>query len=135
MSNQSATFLHFSPPRTPATSSRMNRILTLTLALLIAVTSQQMAMARGMARDVSGQVILCTGQGVKTVPLNAQGEPMGPVHICPDCALTLMAFTDAPIIVENAVIYIQTLMQTPVTTLQNPVIPTSTQVRGPPVLA
>ncbi|AKS46855.1 hypothetical protein SAMN05444287_1979 [Octadecabacter temperatus] len=111
----------------------MTRILTLTLALLIAVTSQQMAMARGMARDASGQVILCTGQGVMTVTLDAQGEPMGPVHICPDCALTLMAFADAPIAAESAAIHIQTLAHTPVTALQIPVVPTRTQARGPPL--
>jgi hypothetical protein len=111
----------------------MTRILTLTLALLIAVTSQQMAMARGMARDASGQVILCTSQGVMTVTLDAQGEPMGPVHICPDCALTLMAFADTVIAAESAVIYIQILAQTPVTALQIPVIPTRTQARGPPL--
>lgn len=113
----------------------MTRILTFTLALLIAVTSQQMAMARGMARDASGQVILCTGDGVITVTLDAQGEPMETVHICPDCALTLMAFTDAPIIVESTVVYIQTLAQTPVSTLQIPAVPTRTQARGPPLLA
>ncbi|MCW1952074.1 MAG: hypothetical protein KIH44_012000 [Octadecabacter sp.] len=113
----------------------MTRILTLTLALLIAVTSQQMAMARGIARDAAGQVILCTGQGVTTVTLNAQGEPMGPVHICPDCALTLMAIADAVIAVQSAVIYIQTLVHTPVTALQIPHVPTRSQARGPPLAA
>ncbi|HCP80938.1 MAG TPA: hypothetical protein DIT67_04870 [Octadecabacter sp.] len=112
---------------------RTAHVLSFVLALLIAVTSQQMAMARGMARDASGQVILCTGQGVQTVTLDAQGEPMGPVHICPDCALTLMGVTDTSIAADSAVIYIQTLAQTPVTALQIPVIPTGTQARGPPL--
>ncbi len=107
--------------------------ISFSLALLIAVTSQQMAMARGMARDASGQVILCTGQGVVTVTLDAQGEPMGPVHICPDCALTLMDFADAPIAVGSAAIHIQTLAHTPVAALQIPVVPTRTQARGPPL--
>ena len=112
---------------------RTAHLLSFTLALLIAVTSQQMAMARGMARDASGQVILCTSQGVMTVTLDAQGEPMEFVHICPECALTLMAFADAPISTENAVIYIQILAQTPVTALEMPVIPTRTQARAPPL--
>jgi hypothetical protein len=112
---------------------RTAHVLSFTLALLIAVTSQQMAMARGMARDASGQVILCTSQGVISVTLDAQGEPIGVVHICPDCALTLMMFADAPIAAESAVIYIQTLAQTPVTALQIPHIPTGAQARGPPL--
>ncbi|SMX33512.1 hypothetical protein [Octadecabacter ascidiaceicola] len=112
---------------------RTAHLLSFALALLIAVTSQQMAMARGMARDASGQVVLCTGQGVMTVTLDAQGEPMGPVHICPDCALTLMDFAETSIAVESAAIHIQILAQTPVDALQIPVIPTSAQARGPPL--
>ncbi len=111
----------------------MTRILTLTLALLIAVTSQQMAMARGLTKDARGQVILCTGQGPTVVTLNAQGEPIGPVHICPDCALTLMAYVDAPIAVETRVVHIQTLAQTFVSTPQILVIPITSQARDPPL--
>lgn len=114
----------------------MTRIVSLTLALLIAVTSQQMAMARGMMKDASGQVVLCTGTGPVTVTLDARGEPLngtgGPVHICPDCALTLMAFVDAATAVCSPVVHIQTLTQTPVRALQIPVIPTETHARGPP---
>ena len=111
----------------------MNRLLTLTLALLIAVTSQQMAMARGMAKDANGQVILCTGQGAVTVTLDAQGNPMGLVHICPDCALSLMTVVDAPIDAQMQVIHIQILAHTLVTALQTPVTPTRAQARGPPL--
>jgi len=113
----------------------MTRFLTLTLALLIAVTSQQMAMARGMAKDASGQVILCTGQGLVTVTLDAQGNPLNegaPLHICPDCALALMATVDAPILLEAPVVHIQILGQTPVLTCDIPIVPTSGQARGPP---
>lgn len=111
----------------------LTRLLGLSLALLIAVTSQQMAMARGMTKDAAGQVILCTGQGPTVVTLNAQGNPIGPVHICPDCALT---FADclADISVGTApLVHIQTLPQTPVRTLQIAPIPTTAYARGPPV--
>ena len=92
-------------------------------------------MARGMAKDASGQVILCTGMGPTVVTLDGLGNPMGPVHICPDCALTMMGFVDAPIVVPMQVVHIQILAQTPVTVLQTPVIPTIAQARGPPVFA
>jgi hypothetical protein len=60
------------------------------LALLVTLTSQQMAVARGQAA-VAGEMVLCTGLGsVVTVNVDADGQPTGPAHICPDCALSLM---------------------------------------------
>ena len=111
----------------------MTRILTLTLALLIAVTSQQMAMVRAVTKDAQGQVILCTGQGPMMVTLDAQGNPIGPVHICPDCALTLMAYSDAPIAVKMQVDHIQTVARTPDSACHILVIPIPTQARDPPL--
>jgi hypothetical protein len=121
--------------RGPAdTLIEMTRILTLILALLIAVTSQQMAMARAVTKDAQGQVILCTGQGPMMVTLDTQGDPIGPVHICPDCALTLIAYIDASIDVKTPVVHIQTIAQTPVPTRKIMVIPIPTKARDPPVL-
>ena len=125
--------MRFRPVRSADILHPMTRILPLILALLIAVTSQQMAMARGMTKDASGQVILCTGQGPTVVTLDAQGNPMGPVHICPDCALTVMAFADAPAVVVHQVVHIQSLTQTPVRKLQPYVFATRAQARGPPL--
>ena len=112
----------------------MIRILTLTLALLVAVTSQQMAVARSLMMDAQGQVVLCTGQGVMTVTLDRSGEPMDPVQICPDCALTLMVALAAPDLPEPQLIHMQTLTQSAVPALQTPVIPKLSQARGPPAL-
>lgn len=115
----------------------MTRFLSLTLALLIAVTSQPMAMARGVAMDAAGPVILCTGQGPVSVVLDRQGNPIegtgGLVHICPDCALTLLAAIDAPNVVPLPVIHMQILAQTFGMTPGNPVIPTTAQARAPPL--
>lgn len=111
----------------------MIRILTLTLALMIAVTSQQMAMARGVMKDAQGQVILCSGQGPIVVTLDAQGDPIGPVHFCPDCALKVLAYVDVPITVKTRVIHIQTLTQTTVQTPEILLIPIPAQARDPPL--
>ena len=59
------------------------------LALLLALTSQSMAVARGAA-GVSGSVVLCTGTGPVTILTDASGQPVGPAHICPDCTLSLI---------------------------------------------
>ena len=66
------------------------------LALLVTLTSQQMAVARGQAA-VAGEMVLCTAlNGVVTVKVDASGKPTGPAHICPDCALSLIVALDAP---------------------------------------
>ncbi len=112
----------------------LTRLFGLTLALLIAVTSQQMAMARGMTKDAAGQVILCTGQGPTVVTLDAQGNPTGPLHICPDCALTFADCVPSVSTLAMQVVHIETLPQTPARTLQNTVIPTASHARGPPLI-
>lgn len=61
----------------------------LALAILLALTSQTMATARGAPTPV-GQAILCTGSGPVTVLLDAEGQPTGQTHICPDCAFSVL---------------------------------------------
>lgn len=67
--------------------------LGLALCLLLALTSQSMAVARG-APGPTGQVVLCTGTGPVTILVGADGQPTGAVHICPDLALGLFAALD-----------------------------------------
>ena len=110
-----ATFQPFPPDPAadiPAPMTRLARITALTLALLVAITSQQLAVARGMAMTAAGEAVLCTGQGTVTITLDDQGNPMGPVHICPDCALSLMAAVDAPPAGSTPVFHMQVLSQT-----------------------
>lgn len=114
--------------------TRLFRIVTLTLALLIAVTSQHMAMARGVMAHPAGDAILCTGHGPQTVTLDRSGVPMKPVQFCPDCALTMTVAIEAPSLMEPVFVYMQTLTQYPVPAVQNPVIPKPRRARGPPVL-
>ncbi len=131
-----ATFRHFCAPQAAGIVTAMkdvSRLLVLTLALLIAVTSQQMATARGMAYDANGQVILCTGQGPITVTVNTQGEPMGVVHICPDCALSLVAVFATPPSVPARVVHSKTLSQTSDTASLIKIRAEPPNARGPPL--
>ncbi len=68
---------------------------TVTLALLVALTSQQLAVARGQPH-AAGQVEICSGDGVIVVAIDKDGNPVGPAHICPDVALAFMAALDLP---------------------------------------
>ncbi|MDX1823017.1 MAG: hypothetical protein R3197_19165 [Paracoccaceae bacterium] len=64
-------------------------LIAVVLALLLVLTAQAMAVARGMP-GVAGAVVLCTGTGPVTVLTDAEGQPVGPAHICPDCTLSLI---------------------------------------------
>jgi hypothetical protein len=70
----------------------MTRIAGLLLALIVALTSQQLALARGQA-DMAGSITLCSGGGFVTVAVDAKGNPVGPAHICPDGIAALFGVT------------------------------------------
>lgn len=73
----------------------MKSFLALLLALILSMTGHTMAVARGHMA-AARTVILCVGTGFVTVPLDSHGRPLGPTHVCPDCALTLFAPADTP---------------------------------------
>lgn len=58
------------------------------LALILGLTAQSMAWARGAARPVD-EIILCTGAGPIMVAVDENGEPTGQAHICPEFSLSL----------------------------------------------
>jgi hypothetical protein len=72
----------------------MKRLLSLFLALVVILTSQQLALARGQAM-AAGEMVLCVGGGMMTVAVDATGKPVGPAHVCPDGVMSL-AGTDLP---------------------------------------
>lgn len=63
--------------------------LALTLALLLGVTAQGAAVARGMP-GASGQMELCTGTGPVMVYIDENGKPTAPPHLCPKFAPLLI---------------------------------------------
>ncbi len=65
------------------------------LALLLALTGQSMAVARGMP-NAAGEIVLCTGSGPTVRLVDATGQPVGPPHICPDFAASLFAVAQVP---------------------------------------
>jgi hypothetical protein len=67
----------------------------LILTLMLVVTGQSMAVARGASGPV-GQMVICTGIGPVVVTIDETGAPTGPLHICPDCALSLLVAVAVP---------------------------------------
>lgn len=110
------------------------RHITLCLAILtLVVTAQAFALARGAA-PVAGQMVLCIGTGSVTVNIDADGQPVGTPHICPDAALTLLG-QDVMIVAPERVVAISraeyAARHVPVTRVQAAPAYLS---RGPPVL-
>lgn len=75
--------------------NRFRPAAALVLALVLALTSGAMAVARGQTSAV-GTLVLCVGDGLVSVAVDAEGQPSGPAHICPDCALSLFAAQAVP---------------------------------------
>lgn len=76
-------------------------VLVLLLALLLGLTSQSLATARGQTR-IGEAVLICSGEGFVTVTLDAEGNPVGPAHLCPDMVLAFFAAMDlSPVVLPE----------------------------------
>ena len=73
----------------------MRSVLSAAMAVILAVTSLTMAVARGETR-MGTEIVICTGYGITTVTVDEEGNPTGPVHLCPDMVLGMMAALDTP---------------------------------------
>lgn len=74
--------------------------LRLILSLALALVSQTMAVTRAQAMQPGQTLVICSGYGVATITLDADGNPTAPVHPCPDClaglGMILPASASAP---------------------------------------
>jgi len=70
-------------------------LVSVLLALLVAVTAIHVGSLRGQAK-AAGSIVLCTGTGPVSIAVDADGQPVGPAHVCPDCVLSVLAAVDAP---------------------------------------
>lgn len=69
--------------------TRIRQTLLGVMVALVAFTAQSAAVARAMPGP-DGQMVICTGAGPVMVYTDANGEPVGAPHICPDYALSLI---------------------------------------------
>lgn len=107
--------------------------LAITLSLILVLTGQSMAVARGKP-DPSGQMVICTGTGPVMISVDARGNPAGPTHICPDAALSLIQadFAASPMAeprIANTICYRATIRVD-----QEGTLVAAQQARGPPAL-
>jgi hypothetical protein len=75
--------------------TRVFRSLVAGLAILATLlTAGAVGAARGQAA-AAGEIVICSGGAAVTVPVDADGNPTGPPHWCPDCVLMLFAAAGA----------------------------------------
>lgn len=77
-------------------SLRLSPLAALILAVVLAVTSVTMQVARAEAAGVAPMVI-CSGGETVEIRLDSRGNPVDPGHPCPDCVLTWVAVTVAAV--------------------------------------
>ncbi|MDN3710775.1 hypothetical protein QWZ10_01070 [Paracoccus cavernae] len=63
--------------------------MRLVLILVLVLTGQTLAAARGQAQ-IAGEMVLCAGEFTMRVTVDAEGNPVERVTICPDMAPSLM---------------------------------------------
>ena len=66
------------------------RLLPLLLVLSLGLSTVGFGMARGQAPG-AGQMVICTGAGIITVTVDAEGNPVESHTLCPDAALVFLA--------------------------------------------
>lgn len=109
-------------------------ILAFVLTAVIIATSGAMASARGMARDASGEMVLCVGTGSVTVLMDADGQPLGVAHFCPDCALASLAVAAADEAALRPVVLLSTVHLAPHRPVQPVQVVFGASARDPPAV-
>lgn len=70
----------------------VDSLTAMLLLVVIAVTSVQLAAARGQSPAV-GTMVICSGTGPLQIMVDENGDPTGGVMVCPDYALAYFGDT------------------------------------------
>lgn len=74
----------------------MTRMISaLFLSVVLGLASFTMAAARAQSASIAGEITICSGYGVVSIAVDADGNPVGTVHPCPDC-LSGLHLADLP---------------------------------------
>ena len=68
---------------------RLRRYVAITMALVLVLTGHSMAIARGLTGP-EGFAEYCIGESAVMVPVDAEGNPTGPAHLCPEVSFSLL---------------------------------------------
>lgn len=68
---------------------RLRRHVAAVMAMVLVLTGHSMAIARGMTGP-EGFAEYCIGESAVMVPVDAEGNPTGPAHFCPEASFSLL---------------------------------------------
>lgn len=69
------------------------------MVFVLVLTGHSLAIARGMP-GASGYAEYCIGETAVMVPVDAEGNPIGPAHVCPDISLSLLNWiAESPLVI------------------------------------
>ncbi|WP_239113232.1 hypothetical protein [Shimia biformata] len=111
----------------------MRAYLSAILVAALVLTGHSMAIARGMP-GAAGWMELCTGTGPVMVAMDADGQPTGESHICPDFSLSLLdhvAPTEA--VAPPVALRFTTILSAPAPRSEG-LTPRTAKARGPPAI-
>ncbi|WP_172296393.1 hypothetical protein [Pseudoruegeria sp. HB172150] len=107
-------------------------ILAICLALVLAVTSGAAILARGQTM-AAGQAVICIGNTVVTVSVDANGQPVEQEHVCPDYLAAMLSWVDSPSAVTALPTAVRVQTNRPEIKRSEPSWPpVSQQARAPP---
>lgn len=107
-------------------------LAALALALVLALTSQGLAVARGQGMAV-GSAVICVGGGLAVIALDADGQPVGAPHYCPDGVLSFAAVAAPAALAPAPARLIVIAAALPVAQAAPPALNRLPPARGPPV--
>lgn len=114
-------------------SLKLRKYASAFLALILTVSSLQMAIARHALMPVDHMVI-CSGEGAYTIALDAEGNPTDEVHYCPECIASALTAIEASAPEQAQPAATTLTLEAPAQSLPVPQVAwTCPQARGPPL--
>jgi len=110
----------------------LSRLVAIVLVSALALTSQELARARGQG-VVSGTMVLCLGGTMMVVPMGPDGQPAGPAHVCPDAVLAIATAPPAAGAPPPAALLVRILSSPAMAAAQPRAVRLVPQARGPPL--
>jgi len=77
----------------------MSRVIaSFFLTLVLVLSGLSLAAARGQNPDIGIEMVICSGVGMTTISIGADGQPLEKTHICPDGASIFAADFSLPVL-------------------------------------
>jgi len=110
----------------------------LALCLALVAGSVTTAVARGQVTALNRggvTLVLCSGFGYRTVSLDARGNPLGPLHPCPDCLAGLSAYiAPEPSLLRPQTLVAREVQPVPAPHTRTRIMADAPRARGPPLV-